>query len=85
MSEPRKTPPAADNELAEKTLRFLGKLLRLRQFLLRSQVRARKTAERNEAKTRKEIRNLTGRIQRELDAHPTLFKGAKPDDFAEEG
>lgn len=84
MSDSRKTPPV-DNDLAEKTLRFLGKMLRLNQFKLRAEVRTRKAAEANEKQTRAQMRFLTARIQRELDAHPTLFRGARPEDFTQEG
>jgi hypothetical protein len=60
---------------ARKTLRFLGKELRLHQFMLKAQQKKRKQYELLEAETRNKIGRLRERIQKELDMNPGIFNG----------
>lgn len=65
-------PHTAPDKTARKTLVFLGKQLRTKQFALRAAVRNRNTALQHEADTRQAIAQLFKRIDRELDRHPKL-------------
>lgn len=59
---------------AKQTLVFLGKELRLHQFMLKASVKKRKQSERDEAEVRNKIGRLKERIQKELDMNPGIFK-----------
>lgn len=64
-----KLTPAPDSS-ALKTLAFLGKTLRTKQFVLRRRIRARNQALYDEQQVRQEIFQLLKRIDRELDRNP---------------
>lgn len=70
-----KNPPKPDFTTARRTLTFLGKELRLQQFVLKAQSRQRKAFETAEADTRNKIGRLKERIQKELDMNPGIFEG----------
>lgn len=59
---------------AKQTLTFLGKELRLHQFMLKASVKKRRQHEKAEAEIRNKIGRLKERIQKELDMNPGIFK-----------
>ena len=78
MAESPQSPtpsPKPDFITARKTLRFLGKQLRLEQFVLKAQIKKRKQFERGEVESRNRIHRLKERIERELDMNPGMFEG----------
>lgn len=86
MADPAPAAPVPDLATAKQTLRFLGRLLKTEQFILKKAVRDRKAAQRSESTSRSSIRKLIARIQRELDANPTLFKEyghRRPEDWSD--
>ena len=66
--------PAVDPLQVLKTLKFLGKELRLHQFILKGVKRRRKQAEKDEQEVRNKLNHIKLRVQRELDAHPDIIR-----------
>lgn len=69
-----KNPQKNNLLIARRTLTFLGKELRLQQFVLKSQSRQRKAFEAAEIETKHKIDCLKHKIQRELDMNPGIFE-----------
>ena len=57
-----------------RTLKFLGKDLRLNFFRLKHLRNHRKEIEHNEKQVRRQIYQIKMRVQRELDAHPEIVQ-----------
>ena len=74
-SAPNPRTPKPDFIIARKTLRFLGRQLRLEQFTLKATAKKRRQFEKEELEARSRIGRLKERIQRELDMNPGMFEG----------
>lgn len=75
MEDKKDKNPQRNNLLiARRTLTFLGKELRLQQFILKAQSRQRKAFEAAEIETQYKIDCLKNKIQRELDMNPGIFE-----------
>jgi hypothetical protein len=72
-SQPPK-PETADPYTVKRTLLFLARELRTQQFILRAQVQKQAKLRRQEKETRRHIREIVARIQREMDSHPDIFR-----------
>lgn len=59
--------------MARKSVRFLGRELRLSQYRLKRQIRARKEAFHNEQVARAQVQRLTAKIAREFAHCPGLY------------
>lgn len=86
MADPASNTPAPKTSSPEyvwSTLRFIGKQLRLNQFLLKAAQRKKKEHEIVETEARQTIARLKRRIQWEIDTYPDAVKNMLPEEREE--